>query len=728
MIGSGKLLTLLGLCLVATNVWPQERLFCEKPPLPETPLPEGLLPIGPEELQMFADHADVTRAGQIELRGGVAVRGQDKVVAAGRASYDPVAGRLVLEDDVRFQQPGVGITGEKAEFDYGAALIAFTESTFSLPDRPARGAAESLVVRGEGSIQMDGIEFTTCPVGNNDWKLKARDLDMDLAKGQATGRGVRLRFKGVPILYTPFISFPLSDARKSGFLLPDLNTSDRTGTDFRLPYYFNLRPNLDLTLTPRWMSRRGLMLGSEFRYLTQSTAGTFEFDYLPEDRSTKAERSFGRVRHQTIFASETRTRVLVDNASDSQYFEDFGGSIAETSITHLDRKIHTEHLGKHWAVFGLLQNYQTIDTTIPRDERPYERLPQVALQGLWPWKVLGLGLRSELANYHRDVGVTGVRFAADPSINIPWDKGSYYVVPEAKWHYLQYELSDVEPGDSTNPSVSVPEFSLDAGVRFERTAGKLGKLAQTLEPRVLYTYIPFRDQTNLPVFDTGLADFNTIQLFRKNRFVGGDRIGDSNTLSVGLTSRLLEGESGKQILTATIGQAYYIDDQRVGLPDEPSEVGRSSEILAELGLDVYKNWSVDLGYEYDTEIDNTSKAEVGFQFRPADDKILNMGYRFRRAQLEQYDVSFAWPLARSWDIVGRWLFAADEKTSLDRFLGLEYQSCCWGIRLVGRRHIIRRTGESDTTISLQLELKGFSNVGSGTDKFLEHGILGYSAD
>ena len=728
MTGSTKLFTLLVFCLAGANSWAEDRLFCEKPPLPETPLPANLIPIAPDQLQMFADHADVTRAGQIELSGGVAVRGLDKVVAAEYASYDPLAGRLVLEDNVRFQEPGMGISGERAEFDYGAAQIAFSESTFSLPERPARGAAESLIVRGEGAIELGGIEFTTCPVGNNDWKLKAREFDMDLAAGTATGRGVRLRFKGVPILYTPFISFPLSDARKSGFLLPKLNTSDRTGTDFSLPYYFNLRPNLDLTLTPRWMSRRGLMLGSEFRYLTRSTEGTLEFDYLPEDRRTNEERSFGRIRHQTIFATETRTRVMIDNASDSQYFEDFGGSIAETSVTHLDRRIQTDHFGQHWSVFGLVQDYQTIDTTIPPDMRPYARLPQVALQGLWPWKLLGFGLRTELSNYHRDVGVTGVRFNADPRITIPWDKGSYYVVPEAKWNHRQYDLSDVEPGDNTSPSVSVPEFSLDAGVRFERQAGKLGKLAQTLEPRVLYTYIPFRDQTDLPIFDTGFADFNMIQLFRKNRFVGGDRIGDSNTVSIGLTSRLLDGESGTQFLTATVGQAYYIDDQRVSLPDEPSDIGSASDLVAELGLDVYKNWSVDLGYEYDTGTDNTSKAGVGFQFKPADDKILNMGYRFRRAQLEQYDVSFAWPVARSWDIVGRWLFAADERTNLDRFVGIQYESCCWGIRLLGRRHIIRRTGESDTTISLQLELKGFTSVGSGTDKFLERGILGYSAD
>lgn len=728
MIGSAKLFTFLASCLAVSNAWAQERLYCERPPLPLTPLLEGELPIGPDQLQMLADRADVTRDGQIELSGGVAVRGQDTVVAAEHADYDPARGRLVLEGDVRFQQPGVGISGEKAAFDYGAAEIAFAESTFSLPERPARGAAEALVLRGEGSIEMGGIEFTTCPVGNEDWKLKAREFNMDLGKGTATGRGVRLRFKGVPILYTPFISFPLTDARKSGFLLPELNTSDRLGTEFSLPYYFNIRPNLDLTMTPRWMSRRGLMLGNEFRYLTQSTAGTFEFEYLPDDRRTKTERSFGRIRHETIFPSQTRTRVDVENASDSQYFEDFGGSIAETSVTHLDRRIQTEHFGRYWSVFGLVQDYQTIDTSIARDDRPYERLPQIAVQGLWPWKVFGFGLRSELANYTRDVGVTGVRFTADPRLSIPWDKGSYYVVPEAKWNHLQYELSDIDPGADPNPSVGVPQFSMDLGVRLERQAGKLGKLAQTLEPRLLYTYIPFRDQTDLPVFDTGLADFNTIQLFRKNRFVGSDRIGDSNTVSVGLTSRLLEGESGKQILTATIGQAYYIDDQRVSLPDEPPDVGSTSELVAELGLDVYKNWSVDLGYQYDTDTDNTSKAGVGFQFQPGDDKVLNMGYRFRRAQLEQYDVSFAWPVARSWDIVGRWLFAADEKTNLDRFLGIEYQSCCWGIRIVGRRYIIDRTGESDTTISLQLELKGFTNVGSGTDKFLERGILGYSAN
>jgi LPS-assembly protein len=250
---------------------------------------------------------------------------------------------------------------------------------------------------------------------------------------------------------------------------------------------------------------------------------------------------------------------------------------------------------------------------------------------------------------------------------------------------------------------------------------------QTLEPRLLYLYVPYRDQDDLPVFDTGLPDLNLVQLFRTNRYVGADRVGDANQVSVGVTSRLLDAAGGRQFLSATLGQAYYFEDPRVRLPDEPQRDQSTSDVIAELELAAFKNWNARLGYQWNPDETRTEKSEVYVQYRPASDSVVNAGYRFRHDLLEQFDVSAAWPIGDRWRAFGRWVYSLDEEQTLDQFLGFEYGSCCWALRIVTRRFVSSRTGDTDTSVGLQLELKGLSNVGVDNESFLRDAIRGYSA-
>ena len=426
-------------------------------------------------------------------------------------------------------------------------------------------------LRDKSIIDLEGVRYTACPPGNNDWMIRASRISIDQETRIGTGRDVRLDFKGATILYTPWISFPVGDERKSGLLFPTIGSSSKTGTQVAVPYYWNIAPNYDATITTRYFSSRGLRLDPEYRYLTERSEGILNVEYLFDDQEAGGSRSLVDLRSVTHLQPTTRLLVDAAHASDNRYFEDFGVGFEGTSVTYLDRLAEARHDSTHWSVAGRVQDYQILDPELPADEEPYTILPQVAAVGRWRDVAPGLGatLRAEATNFDRDTGVYGLRLDVEPSLDWRAEARGTYVAASAAWRATSYSLSNTEPAVDESPFREVPTLSLDSGLVLERAAGRRGDRLQTLEPRALYLYVPYRDQDELPVFDTGLPDLNLVQLFRTNRYVGADRVSDANQLSLGLTSRLLDAAGGRQYLSATLGQAYYFENPRVRLPDEP---------------------------------------------------------------------------------------------------------------------------------------------------------------
>jgi LPS-assembly protein len=307
------------------------------------------------------------------------------------------------------------------------------------------------------------------------------------------------------------------------------------------------------------------------------------------------------------------------------------------------------------------------------------------------------------------------------------DRGGAFAAANASYRYTQYTLDDLAPGAEESPRRTLPSASLDTGFVLERAAGSRGERLQTLEPRLLYLYVPYRNQDDLPVFDTGIPDLNMVQLFRDNRYVGPDRVGDANQVAVGVTTRLLDATRGRQFLSATLGQAFYFEDPRVRLPGEPVETRSSSDMIAELDLAAFKNWNARFAYQWNPDLSQGERTETFVQYAPAPGRVINAGYRFRRDELEQVDVSGAWPLSAKWRGFARAVYSLREDKTLDQFVGFEYSSCCWAVRLITRRYISSRTGDADTSFGLQLELKGLSSVGVDNEAFLRDAIRGYSA-
>ncbi len=688
------------------------------------PLPD------PSTIQLDAGSFEATLGAfpTAVMSGGVMLRRDDKLVGAERARYDPEGKALHLEGGVRYQDPGTQIQSQSAEFGYVTGRIRFVGADFSLGGSDSRGAADAIEINQNGLLTLDGVEYTTCPPGSEDWIMQGRSIEIDTNRGVGTVKGMKLKFKGVPILYAPYLSFPIGKARKTGILTPEIGSSGRSGNEIRVPYYWNIAPNYDATFTPRLLTNRGLQVEGQFRYLTERNKGIVIADYLPDDDILNQARHQVQFRHQTLFRNGWRNRIDLREVSDSQYYEDLGGSLSVSSITHLNRSLRFDYYSDNFMVLGQVQDYQTIDDAILPDQEPYRRLPQLVMDGSWTLPLgLRFGLDGEVVNFDRDVGVTGWRVNAAPKLNLRVSRPGWFINPEVALDYTRYELSDTLVGVDNAPTRTVPITSLDTGMILERTMSKSSRI-QTIEPRLMYVHIPHRDQDGLPVFDTITPDINLVQLFRKNRYVGVDRIGDTDHLSVGVTSRILDVSTGHELVSATIGQTRYYSDRTVGLPGTTMAADESSDYIAQMRFLLFDNVNFDFGHQWGSGTGDTTKSEARLQYRPADNKILNLAYRFRRDSLEQGDLSWSWPVASRWNFVGRYNFSFRDQEVLEQFFGLEYESCCWGLRLVSRRHISTRDGTRDSSFGLQLVLKGMTSVGAAADKLLERGILGYSAD
>jgi LPS-assembly protein len=385
-----------------------------------------------------------------------------------------------------------------------------------------------------------------------------------------------------------------------------------------------------------------------------------------------------------------------------------------------------EYYDQTWALQGRLQGFQTIDADIQQPDEPYQQLPQLIATGNWRNSLLGLDyqLASEANYFHRKESVTGARINVRPAVSAPMQRGGLYITPRVALDYAGYSLNDTAPDQSTSPSRLVPVASIDAGAVFERPAGNDQDYLITLEPRALYAYVPFHNQDDLPVFDTVQPDFNFVQLYRYNRFIGPDRLADTNQLSLGFTSRILSASSGRELLTATLGQTIFFEDSDVTLPDQLGTDENSSDYIAELGINVWKKWSIDLRYQYDTDTRSSARTAIRVKYRPGAFMAFNVAYRYARDSLEQTDISFSYPLGSRWSAIGRYNYSLPDNKALDQFLGIEYNSCCWGISFLSRQTISRSTGETDSSIALQFVLKGFSNFGSKTSQDLQRDILG----
>lgn len=618
----------------------------------------------------------------------------------------------------------------------------------------SRGDAETILFEGQNKKRLFDARYTTCEADVDDWYIKASELELDDNTKTATAKNARVEFQGVPILYTPWINFSYINQRKSGLLAPNWGTTTESGFELTVPYYWNIAPDMDATLGLRFLSKRGTQYQGEFRYLGETYSGTSNLEYLPDDNQNGENRYYTNLQHIQTFGNGWSAGYNYERVSDDEYFSELDTHITATSRVNLLQQgfvnygIDNQEIGA-WNFNGLVQRYQTLDDV----SFPYERLPQLTLNGTKDWDNVSANLYSQWVSFDRDKNapvtlsttsggrieteVTGSRLTTYPSVSFPFARPYGYITPKFGVHYTSYHLDTddfrefddngnlINTGIYNSDNRSLPIFSIDSGLFFDRDFRVVkNRYTQTLEPRLFYVYIPYRDQSDLPIFDTALADLNMGTLFLENQFVGNDRVNDANQLSLAVTTRMIDQKTGIQRLAATIGQRFYFRDQRVTLPGLELRDSNTSEIVTAVTARLRNNWNVDLAWLYNTDSERTTRSNIGARYNPEPGKTFNISYRYFEERLEQIDVSGQWPLAPQWYGVGRWNYSLRENQPIEGLAGVEYNAGCWQARAVMQR-VSTLAANANYAFFFQLELGGIASIGSNPLRLLERSIPGY---
>ncbi|MFG3448564.1 LPS-assembly protein LptD [Stenotrophomonas sp. NPDC047960] len=720
-----------------------------------------------------------------QYQGNVALKRGDQFLGTDHLSFDTESGNYIAEGNVRYQDSSIRMTAKRAEGNQESDTHKISDIQYQLVDRRGHGDADSIDLQGSVG-QMHRSTYTTCDPSQPVWKLSAPQIDVDNDEGFGTARNAVLRIGKVPVLWAPYFKFPIDDRRQTGLLYPQLGLSGRNGFDYAQPIYFNLAPNYDDTLTPRYMSKRGLMLDNEFRYLYDGGRGELQTAYLPNDKLRDRDR--GQVEYQGYHNIDAnwQARANIAWVSDERYTEDFSSKLLGVTTSSLQSQVGIYGTGENWTA-GLMADYwQNTDYTLTDASLPYSRQPRLFVnwdKPLLPW--LEAGVYAEAVHFtHDDVdgklGIeddfapsgtvtpyyNGSRLDVKPYVTFPFAGASWYVTPTLAYRYTGYELdrgladqtrlqalrdAGIDPATATpdqlrgntSPHRSVPIASLDAGMFFDRetTIGGTSYL-HTLEPRLFYLRTPYRDQSDLPIFDTRDFTFSWGQLFRDSRYTGADRQNDANQLTMALSTRFINQETGRERFSGSIGQILYFDDSRVTLPGTTSQVEQGkSAWIADANYAINDRWNLGATYQWDPKYKREDLASVRARYLMSNDGIVNLTYRHRlntaapatatkeeRTLLEQVDLSFLYPINQTWSLVGRYYYSIEDKAPLEIIGGVQWDSCCLAVRALARRYVRNREGELNNSFQIEFVLKGLSSIGQNTDRTLRRAILGYYRD
>lgn len=681
-------------------------------------LPPPLPPVQDQRLEITADQGVLKQDGVSDLSGGVRLRQGDREFSASALSYDDSEQQVRINQESVFRNRDLVIRSREAQFDIDAGSGTFGQTEFTVTGRAARGTADTITLNKEGLVQVDGATYTTCAPDTRGWMLKASEIELDHVEGLGSASNARLSFGGVPFLWMPYFQFPIDDRRRTGLLFPTIGDGNKTGFDIRAPVYLNLAPNYDATVTPRWMSSRGVQLGGDSRYLITDGIGSLHVEYLDEDRQTNSRRSYYQADMAGLASDRLGYGVHVGATSDPTYFEDFGGLGDLASSTHLERTaFFTYQAPAAYSITAATHSYQTLAGNLAPADQPYERLPQILVNARTKNSRFDtrLGFQGEYVNFARAGSVQGERIDLAPSLRMERDRIAWYTALQADYRYTAYRLTGVTAGADDRPTRELPQASAEGGLRFERiTSG--GRL-QTLEPYVFYLYTPFREQNHLPLFDTGQPDFDYTQLFARNRFSGEDRISDANQFALAARSRLLDAASGEVVLSASVGQLFRLHESRVQVPGISAPDSGATDFFADLNYRLSSRWSSQLASDWSPNDRRFNRIGFALRYRNRDVRA-DLAYRYRRDLLEQADVAASFPLGGSWRLAGRSRYSLRDSQPLDNLAGFEYETCCYAVRTSYRRYIATTAGEYNSGIYLQLELKGLTRIGAGFDGLL----------
>lgn len=736
----------------ASDIWTTSRL-CHAPAPRAAELPraqtsgEAALPAN--VTRITADKA----AGQTNVRhraeGNAIVERNGETLNANWVDYDQTSETVRAGDKfILTRANGETVHGEQLQYQLDSKKGEMQNAEFVAEHegRRLQGVSEQVQMHNPQQSTMREVRFNTCGAGDTSWYIQASELSADRDTGIGVARHAKLVFAGVPILYTPWVDFPINGNRKSGFLVPNISMGS-DGITYKQPYYFNLAPNLDATLTPAIITQRGAQLGGELRYLQPNFSGTVQADYMPHDKSSAHDNRYEvRLKHQHRFTDKLSGGIDLTQVSDDDYYRDFYGRNAIAENVNLDRSAWLNYrdtlLGGNMQAGLLVRKYQTLADAQGHRFRPHAIMPRVSFD--WQRSVgnAHIDVSTHLTRFDSKDLQSGTRAVAYPSVTWDFSRDWAYVRPKIGVHARRYWLQDWQGTKGEGITRVLPIANVDAGLTFERTQTLFKTpFIQTLEPRLFYNYIPSRAQNDLPNFDSSQNSFSYEQLFRENIYSGSDRINASNSAAIGLQTRLLNANTGTEVFRAGVGQKIYFTNDDVLLNGNIDNTRRRrSDLAAFAGGQIGRNWYADTNWHWSENNKRTENFDFGVRYNPEAGKILSARFKYGRNEeiytgyhdrLKHIDLAAQWPINANLYAVGRFNFSVSPRVILEQTAGLEYKNpCgCWSISLVGQRYVNgMENGNSThkTAFFFTLQLKDLSNIGNNPYEQLRLGIPGYS--
>jgi LPS-assembly protein len=673
-----------------------------------------------------ADSLVGKNTNEIEAVGNVIFSKEGQSVRADQFRYFQDTQDIDAQGAVVLQHGGSRVSGPHLKLNLDTNIGSMEQPVFYLGENNARGSAELLNIQDKQHYMFLQANYTTCPADNQDWLLRMSGLSIDRDRQIGIARNAWVQFMGVPILYTPWMDFALNGQRKSGFLSPVFGGTVNGGSELTLPFYWNFSANRDATIAPRVMLKRGLMLNNEFRYLEANYAGEAHIDVLPNDKLLRLSRTRYTLKHMQALTNNLNVYADLNRVSDDAYFRDLANNVSDTSQANLMREGIVSYNAAGWVATARAQHFQTLQDPITPILVPYARLPQLTLSTQQIYSGVNFFFAGEFVDFGHPTALNGKRLVVNPSISYPMlNDSGFYITPKMGLHSTRYQMGENNFGGLPNASRTLPIVSVDSGVELERTGRLFGSdYAQTLEPRLFYVYVPYKDQSLLPNFDSAQADFSFTQMFTENRFFGSDRMGDANQLTLAATSRWLAQDTGVERLKVTVGERFSFSAPRVNLVAPTASTNKSDILLAATGQ-ITHAWSLDSELQIDPNQSHIQRYNIATHYRPEAGKALNFGYRYTRNVLRQADISTQWPIFSRWSALAKWNYSLQDARILEAIAGLEYNQSCWTLRLVAQR-FATATQQSNTSLFMQLELNDLVKMGSDPLSLLKQSVPGYT--
>lgn len=687
-----------------------------------------------DEIVVQAEKVEIKQDTVAEFNGKVAISNRSALINAERALINKDTQELTAEGNIQYTDPAIQVDSDQIKLDINGNKLQLDQTLYQLREFPGRGNAEHIVLSEEQGVQLKDVSFSSCPVGGEDWHIQASEIELKPGSLWGTAKHTRFYIQDIPVFYLPYFAFPVTEQRQSGLLFPQISSNNSTGLSYEQPIYWNILPNIDMTFSPRYMSQRGLQLKTEFRYLTKMHGGEIHLEYLNNDKDEDNidERYFYRFSHKGYLDENWSISAEWNDLSDDNYITDLGSDFYNRADTHLFKTVGLSYHSDKLDFTARFRDFETIG------DHPdsYRALPELKLKyNAWESGLNTLYINSEVSYFDNGEpnAPSATRVHIAPTLTLPYRTSWAEFLAETSLLHTEYFQDDTSGPLDNHASRTLAQVRLYGSMSMERPIKWFGKDAtQTLEPKFQYHFTSYENQDDIGLYDTTRLLNDVVGIFRGQEFTGIDRISDTNQVALGVTSRILDKNNREQFRLG-VGQIFYFDDNQVL---EASKESNRSAIAAELDWNISSKWIITSEIQVSSQSEKIERSNIALEYRLGDNKLLQLNHRYIRDisgdEIDQLGVTASWPISHNWQWVGRYYRDMDLNRSTESFVGIQYESCCWGMQLVWQRHLSNRfdglgnqnINEYDSGINFKFVFKGMGS-GKRSRALLDEGLYGY---